>query len=306
MTTVCVTGVSGFLGTYIAQHYKRSGASVLGIGQGAIENAPMRSLDEYLQIKLPASEFSDVLTKHQPSILIHAAGRASVPHSFMDPGADFSGNTVLTYWILDKLRQHSPDTRFVLLSSAAVYGNPASLPIYETSKCQPISPYGFHKWQAELACQEFSLLHGIRTAVARIFSAYGPGLRRQVVWDLSSRIHTESALKVHGTGNESRDFIHARDVAKAVDAIAACEKMQGECYNVASGVEVTIAELTNLIVTANKVDMPVQFDGENRAGSPSRWHANIAKLSDLGFAPDWNISRGIEEFSQWSKPLLTP
>ena len=90
-----------------------------------------------------------MLQEESPHVLVHCAGRASVGISFEDPLADFHGNSVLTYSILDSLRLHAPACRFINLSSAAVYGNPSALPVTEDTAIAPISPYGFHKLQTE-------------------------------------------------------------------------------------------------------------------------------------------------------------
>src|SRR5438552_189686 len=79
-----------------------------------------------------------------------------------------------------------------------------------------LSPYGYHKRQAELICEEFSRVYALPTAVARIFSAYGPGLRRQVVWDICEKALATGKLELRGTGAESRDFIHAADIARGL------------------------------------------------------------------------------------------
>ena len=120
---------------------------------------------------------------------------------------------------------------------------PCRCPVSETHKPAPLSPYGYHKLQCELLCEEFARLFALPTATARIFSAYGPGLRRQVVWDIFERVLTTGALVLHGTGAESRDFIHATDIARALVRLADMAPCQGEVYNVASGEEVTIAGL---------------------------------------------------------------
>jgi len=74
--------------------------------------------------------------------------------------------------------------KYLHISSAAVYGNPKQLPVKETDNCQPLSPYGWHKWMSELICQEYFRLYNIRSLIVRPFSVYGPGLRKQLFWDL--------------------------------------------------------------------------------------------------------------------------
>ena len=132
-----------------------------------------------------------------------------------DPGDDFRINTSMTFETLEAVRTQVPDCHFLLASSAAVYGEPPSLPVTEDAPLRPLSPYGFHKMQAEAMCREYAALHGLTTTALRIFSAYGPGLRRQVLWDICHKALTSPPVRLHGTGSESRDFVFVDDIAAA-------------------------------------------------------------------------------------------
>jgi UDP-glucose 4-epimerase len=220
------------------------------------------------------------------------------------PAADFRDTTALTFEILDGLRQNAPGCRFVLLSSAAVYGNPAALPVSEEDSIQPLSPYGYHKRQCELLCEEFSRIYGLKTASVRIFSAYGPGLRRQVVWDICQKILGTRELKLHGTGSESRDFIHAADVARALSTIVEHADCEGEIYNLASGREVTIAELAGLLLEQLDGAITPAFDGKVRAGDPCNWRADVSRLAALGFTPEIPLEQGVREVAAWASAEL--
>ncbi|MGL4622519.1 MAG: NAD-dependent epimerase/dehydratase family protein, partial [Chroococcidiopsis sp.] len=194
--------------------------------------------------------------------------------------------------------------RFIFLSSAAVYGNPQSLPVSESHSPLPVSPYGFHKWQCEQLCLEFTNIYGLPTASARIFSAYGPGLRRQVVWDIFQKIITQRSPTLQGTGRESRDFIHAIDIAAALFVIATTGSMQGEVYNIGSGREVTIAELVSLVLDTLCYDCNPEFDGVVPIGVPLYWKADTTKLSALGFDPTVSLEQGISSFASWCRAEL--
>lgn len=302
--TVLVTGVAGFLGRYIARYFNQQGWSVIGISNAPPENAPVASLAAYYSMHLPHAELSALLQQYKPEVCIHCAGRASVGLSMSDPAADFHSGTALTFEILNALRLNAPDCRFVFLSSAAVYGNPASLPVVETQSLAPLSPYGFHKSQSEQLCLEFAKVYGLSTASARIFSAYGPGLRRQVIWDICQKVIEQHALVLQGTGQESRDFIHALDIAKAIEQIIQMGSMMGESYNLATGREVTILELANLILEVLEVDRSPQFDSVVPTGSPLNWRADVSKLQALGFVPSVPFERGIQTFAYWCRAEL--
>lgn len=302
--SVLVTGVSGFIGRYVARHFKGQGWTVIGIDNSPPENAPRSFLSAYYRLHLPDEELHRLLQEHQPDFCIHCAGSASVGLSVTNPDVDFHSNTVVTFEVLDALRRHAPHCSFIFLSSAAVYGNPDTLPVPETQSPNPISPYGFHKWQCEQLCAEFATVYNLPTASVRIFSAYGPGLRRQVVWDICWKTITSDALHMLGTGQESRDFIHPLDITKALQLIVESASMQGEVYNLASGQEVTIEALATMVVNALGYDLSPQFDGIVPPGVPRNWRADISKLRALGFEPSISLQQGIATYAHWCRAEL--
>ena len=299
MKTVLITGVAGFLGRYVARQFAKDGWRVVGIDNASPENAQLSSGTLYHRMRLPSPSLADLMRAMPPEACVHCAGRASVPFSMADPASDFRDNTVLTFELLDALRREAPQCRTLFLSSAAVYGNPASLPIAETHRTAPLSPYGYHKLQCEMLCEEFFRIYGLPTASVRIFSAYGPGLRRQVVWDVCERVLTTGALTLHGTGQESRDFIHASDIARALSLLADKAPAQGETYNLATGREATIAEIAEVLVTSLLSDAKPVFDGQATAGNPLHWRADIGQIRALGFEPHIALEQGLRTVATW-------
>jgi len=186
-------------------------------------------------------------------------------------------------------------TRVVLVSSAAVYGDPESLPVPEDAPLSPISPYGFHKLHQELLLREYVQLHGVNGCVARVFSTYGENLRRLAIWEMTRR-----ALAGHhdvlGSGQETRDYLYAGDVGRALVVIAG--KATGGAINVASGEEVSMREVAEKVYEAAGIRDQPHFTGEAMRGSPSHWRADVTRLNDLGFAsPAW--SRGLYQTVRW-------
>lgn len=302
--TVLVTGVAGFLGRYVARHFAKQGWRVVGFDEVPPENVRIADV-EYIRSQLPGTHFEETLQTLAPDVCVHCAGRASVGLSMEAPAADYQGNTLLVFGLLDALRRSAPRCRFLLLSSAAVYGNPTSLPVTEQHAVKPLSPYGYHKRQAELLCEEFSHIYGLPTACARIFSAYGPGLRRQVVWDICEKVLSTGQLALKGTGTESRDFIHAADIAQGLYLLATKGECTGEIYNLASGREVTIAGLAEILIDSLKSQVRPVFDGQTSPGDPLHWRADIGKIAALGFSPSTPLEQGLQTVATWCAAELS-
>jgi len=297
--TVLITGVAGFIGRYAARSFSKNGWEVTGVDVVSPENAPLSNLKAYFSLNLPDPEIDRILKDNTPDVCIHCAGRASVGLSISDPSSDFYDGAVLTFELLNALRQFAPACKFIFLSSAAVYGNPETLPVTEIQPTNPISPYGFHKLICEQLCREFYQVYGLPTAVVRIFSAYGPGLHRQVIWDICRKALTLNTVKLQGTGKESRDFIHAADIANALLVVARSSPMKGDVYNLASGKEVTIKALVDIILRQCGRESSEVFDGIIPDGTPSNWVADISKIRKLGFSPSISLEEGVKFFVDW-------
>ncbi|MEA3210609.1 MAG: UDP-glucose 4-epimerase [Chthoniobacter sp.] len=302
--TVLITGAAGFLGRHCVRQFAQEGWRVIGLDDVPPESALLGDGVMFHRMKLPDPHLAELLLAEVPSACVHSAGRASVGLSLTDPAADFRDNTVLTFEILEALRRNAPRCRFLFLSSAAVYGNPVSLPVSETHPPAPLSPYGYHKLQCELLCEEFARLFALPALSVRVFSAYGPGLRRQVVWDICERALTTGTLALHGTGRESRDFIHATDIARALVSLATTAPCEGEIYNVASGEEMTIAALAGVVLAALGVNVEPVFDGAATPGNPLNWRADVSKLHALGFVPSISLKQGLQGVADWSRAEL--
>ena len=291
MPTVVVTGAAGFLGGYILRELTARSWRVVGTDR--VGSGDLRILD------LPSPDLASLLDQVRPDVIVHAAGPASVPGSLADPAADFRESMLPLLNVLDAIRQIGLPCRVVYLSSAAVYGNPAGLPVSESHPAAPISPYGYHKWMGEKLIEEYHRVYGLGGCSVRIFSAYGRGLRRQVLWDAAWKILRGPVAELIGTGRESRDFVHASDVARGVAAIIERGAYEAEVYNLGSGRETSIAELARLLAEALGRQANVTFSGSARTGDPARWCADVTRLIGLGYEPRVGLREGVADFAAW-------
>ena len=94
-----------------------------------------------------------------------------------------------------------------------MYGNADALPIAESTPINPISPYGVHKQIAEELIRSYAHHFSLSVAIVRFFSLYGPGLRKQLLWDACTKIE-KGDFDFYGTGHEVRDWLHVQDAAR--------------------------------------------------------------------------------------------
>lgn len=304
--TVVIAGASGFLGSYLAKKCRDAGYRVVGIGRRSSSHSYCH--DEIIVEDLALASWPDIFSEYGPSTIFHLAATASVQASIQDPVGDFARVIPGTAKLVNDLARYSPETHLVFFSSAAVYGNPACLPIQENSVCAPISPYGMNKYVVERLLYAASHCYGIRSSSLRIFSAFGVGLRRQLFHDVhikreAAQRDKKKIIELFGTGKESRDFIHAKDVANAALLIAESKGDKYSEYNLASGYECTIKEAVELYLDIAGGDIQVKFSGEARPGDPTRWVADVEKIKSMGYVQEVTLSEGLSEYFNWMNSL---
>jgi len=297
--TVLVTGVSGFIGRYVVKRFFDKKWTVVGIDTSLPDTFLGPILSSFYRLELPSNELERIISELEPQACVHCAGPASVGDSMTDPSSDFERSLLVTFSLLNALRLYAPTCRFLYPSSAAVYGNPSKLPVDEKQVPAPISPYGFHKLMCEQLAVEFHQIYGLPTTIVRIFSAYGAGLKKQVLWDICRKASSQKILRLQGTGNESRDFIHGSDVAQGIYLLIEKSRCVGDIYNLASGTETSIRELQEIIVDELGMKTKVEFDDLVAPGNPLNWRADITRLLGMGFTPKVGLKEGVGSFVRW-------
>jgi len=297
LKTILVLGATGFIGSNLVDFFIQEGYNVIGVGRQ--KNVSIFKNFSYRSITLPSDEFYDILKTNKIDFCIFAAGSSSVNYSFDSPLSDFRDTAYVTAFVLDAIRNYSLDTRFIYISSAAVYGFQDKLPISEQAKISPISPYGYHKYIGEILCAEYAAIYGIKTKIARVFSAYGSGLKKQVLWEICNQAFNKRHVILKGTGNETRDLLNVSDIAIAISKLLDEESWRGDIFNIASGKEISIRSLCELIMDNLPFEVKLQFDGTIHEGNPTNWEADISKLLALNFIPKIDIEIGIRNYVEW-------
>ena len=300
MKKIIITGCNGFIGRSLVSNFTSQDYHVIGIDR----NDPPDEISnlfnyKYYKLDLPSKLIDESLIKYQPEYVIHAAGPSSIIASLRNPSVDFSGSVINLYSLLDGIRKYSPTTKIIFLSSAAVYGNVKVLPISEKSQIKPISPYGFHKLLCEMILDEFYQLYNLQSCIIRIFSVYGRGLKSRIFWDICKQASKSKTVSLFGNGNETRDFIHMKDLMNVVNIVIEKGNYNAVRYNVASGTEVKICDLAKIIINNLNLGNEIIFNNQKRKGDPDQWVADIGEINELGFRPSVDIESGLKEYTQW-------
>lgn len=304
--TVWITGANGFIGRYLVRELADGRQTVHGLGHGAFLESDRRhlGLKTWINGEIDAANLNALAAAHgPPSKVFHLAGGSSVGLSVELPLEDFSRTVASTARLLEWLRNSAPECLLIVASSAAVYGADHVGPISETTTLAPVSPYGHHKLMMEQLCKSYALSFGMRSVIVRLFSVYGPNLRKQLLWDVCSRLSQGGpTLTLGGTGAEIRDWTEVRDVVRLLACLG--ELPLDDRYlvvNGGSGRATRVASIINMLVRNFGRETGVSYSGVARPGDPTSLLADDSALRRMEFEWRIPIDRGIADYVTWFK-----
>ena len=302
---VLVTGGAGFIGSHYVDKLVSEGYKVRvldNLSGGNLENlaAPLR----VKKVDFVEGDIRDtaLVSKCLQNVdaVVHFAAQISVTYSIDHPDFTFDVNSAATQNLLTACVKQAVG-KFVLASSCAVYGDPdpKSLPIDETVKTNPISPYAESKILAENHCLQFDKEKLLQSVVLRFFNVYG---KRQGLNDYSGvitkfigRIKEKKPLIVYGDGLQSRDFVNVKDIVRAVFAAMQRPDAHGQVFNIGSGKPTSINELAKTILELAGVDLEVCHE-KPRVGEIKHSYGKIAKAEKvLGYKPLVTLKEGLTD-----------
>ncbi len=296
---VLVIGSKGFIGSAVASQFPpRFGYEVF-----ECDVAVDYSRKNYFLIDATNADYHSLFRDFRFDACINCSGAANVSDSLMNPLRDYTLNAFNVFKLLDAIRIHQPGCKFLNLSSAAVYGNPVELPVNEMMVPQPVSPYGEHKFQAELIAREFYNYYKIPSCSVRIFSAYGPGLKKQLFWDIYKKATAFEVIELFGTGQESRDFIYIDDLVNAIHCCLNHAGFEAEVINIANGEEVSVQHAVTTFLSFFPGKKEIYFSKTAKQGDPLYWKADISLLKSMGYKASAGLATGLENYYSWIKQL---
>lgn len=304
---IWVTGAHGFIGRHLCRELADRGFRVAGLGHGAwpAAEAERSGLCFWLNGEISVSNLATMMQQTGlPQVIYHLAGGSSVGAALAQPREDFSRTVNSTVELLEWVRQHASGTRLVAVSSAAVYGAGHDGPIAESAALHPFSPYGYHKLMMEQLFRSYGENFGTRAIVARLFSVYGAGLKKQLLWDLCSKLRAGNGqVQLGGTGKELRDWVHVTDVAtilaelmdQAVEAVPVC--------NIGSGTGVAVDMIASTVLAhwqkRKGARATLSFSGQSRTGDPFSLVADDREMRRMGLQCHRDLVAGLQDYVDW-------
>jgi len=302
-----VTGCAGFIGSHLTDRLLQDGYDVTGIDcfrdyyareikeqnlESAMKSESFTFIEEDL---LSLSTYPDV------DYVFHQAAQAGVRASW---GESFAVYTRDNIEATQKLLEYYKDTeikRFVYASSSSVYGDAVELPMKETARVQPVSPYGVTKLAAEHLCHLYCVNYGVPTVALRYFTVYGP--RQRPDMGINKFVHAilgGEPVTVYGDGNQTRDFTYVDDIVEAnIHAALAPETVCGEVFNIGGGNRVSVNELIAGIGRAAGREPAIRH-ADRQKGDVKDTRADTRKAEAmLGWKPGTTLNTGIRKYIHW-------
>ncbi|MCI8516239.1 MAG: NAD-dependent epimerase/dehydratase family protein [Hungatella sp.] len=292
---ILITGANGFIGNAVSNYFFVQNHHVIRwVKKNDKGEGKAVRLEDWASVL-------ENLKSISPDIIIHCAGAANVQDSIKRPNEDFINNVQATHNLIFAMKKLEMRSRLVFLSSAGVYGNPPFLPVSERAPLNSMSPYALHKQLCEDICIYFKVNYGMDIKIARIFSAYGVGLQKQIFWDMFCKLKKTGRLDMYGTGDESRDYIYIDDLVKAIFLIATAESDES-IFNVGNGIEIKISEAARLFAKEFHLDeSSICFNQYVREGDPNHWKADVTLLKELQYHQSISFEEGIKKYCDWLK-----
>lgn len=306
-----VTGGAGFIGSNLAAELLRRDHDVTILDN--FSTGYETNLQSLESVQLVEGDITDstVVEKAMAGMeaVFHLAASVGNKKSIEDPREDAQSNVIGTINVLEAMRRCDVG-RLVYSSSAGIFGEPKYQPVDEEHPAEPDSPYGATKLSAEKLALSYMKLHGIRVCSLRYFNVYGPNQRYDaygnVIPIFVKQIIEGEPLTVFGDGEQTRDFIHVSDVARANAAAAENSEARGT-FNVGAETATSINELIEHLRRATNTSFRVRYDAP-RPGDVRHCTADGNRLREvLGIHPKLNFVERLSEYYKWvTEDLVCP
>jgi UDP-glucose 4-epimerase len=322
--TVLVTGGAGYIGSHMVHTLADAGEPVVvlddlstGFRSALPPNVPLFVGDVGDQDLV-----GWIISEHKVNAIIHFAGSIVVPDSLRDPLGYYRNNTMNTRALIEAAVR-SGVKHFIFSSTAAVYGNPATLPVREDAPTRPMSPYGTSKLMSEIMLHDVAAAHDLRYVILRYFNVAGadpqqrtgqatPAATHLIKVGVETALGMRAKLDVYGTdyptpdGTCIRDYIHVSDLARAHSAALKHLRRGGPgmTFNCGYGHGYSVLEVIGAIERAIGRKLPVQMVAR-RPGDPVSLVADATRIrSTLEWSPQFdNLDTIVAHALAWERRL---
>ena len=308
--SVLVTGAGGFIGSHLAEALVRAGASVRAFvrytsrgDHGWLEAGDpevVREVEIFRgDLANPEAVAGAIAGRN---VVFHLGALIPIPYSYRHPREFVTANVSGTLNVLEAARRAEVE-RIVHTSTSEVYGTAQEIPIGEEHRLHPQSPYAATKVAADQLALSYQRSFGTPVAIVRPFNTYGPRQSaRAVIPTIVTQALSRETIEL-GATDTTRDFLYVGDTVTGMMRCGSADGVEGEVINLGTGVEVSIVEVVQRVLTLLQRDVPVSFDDDRLRPPDSeveRLVADVAKAKALlGWAPETDLDEGLQLTIDW-------
>lgn len=300
-----VTGGAGFIGSNLVRLLVDEGHEVHVLDD--LSSGYQENLGPFAEVAFTHGDVRDPEALGRAmtgaETVFHLAASVGNKRSIDHPVLDAEINVIGTINVLEAARSAGV-RKVVFSSSAGIYGELKTLPIREDHPAEPDSPYGASKLGAEKICLAYSKLYELEVVCLRYFNVYGSNQRYDaygnVIPIFVNQMLSETPLTIFGDGEQTRDFVNVRDVARANFGAAEAHGVSG-AFNLASASAITINRLVELLRDVSGMEPTVRY-GPTRPGDVRDSLADVsAARQAFGYEPSVEIRDGLAEYVAWAR-----
>ena len=306
---VLVTGGAGFIAANLIHHLLRATPyEVVSLDALTYAGNPanLKDVMAHERLSFVHGDIRDVElvagVVSECDVIVNAAAESHVEKSIEDGASEFvTTNVEGTQILLDAIRR-TPVERFILISSSEVYGTAETDPMDEDHPLNPRSPYAATKAGADRLAYAYRATYELPIVIVRPFNNYGPRQHpEKVIPRFVIQALEEQPLTVHGDGSASRDWLYVEDDAEAIEAvIEAGDDVVGEVINIATGVDVSVSRIADLVLDLLGKPPSLKQFVEERPGQVRRHVGSTDKAERLlGWRARSSFQDGLERTIAW-------
>lgn len=298
MAKILVTGGAGFIGSHIVDALVGRGHEVVVIDDLSSGNKKNVNSRAKLVIGSINDNLDEVFEKEKFEYVFHLAAQINVRKSLESPLEDAKTNIIGGLNVIENCAKYGVKKIIFSSTGGAIYSPDAEIPCNEGSKIEPLSPYGLAKYTIENYLRIMKNIKGLDYTALRYSNVYGPRQNAKgeagVVAIFINNILDDKGLKIFGDGEQTRDFVYVKDVARA-NVLAL--NLSG-VYNVASETETSVNELCEMIKKLMESNVDVEHTDAVK-GELMRSCLSAGKLKKHGWDNGYNLEKGLKETIEW-------
>jgi NAD dependent epimerase/dehydratase len=308
--TVLLTGASGFIGSHLAEELVTCGASVRAFlhynSRGEEGNLKYIASEIRREIEVVYGDLTDPDAVKKAvrgtTHVFHLGALIAIPYSYVHPFSFVQANVVGTAHILNACLEVGVE-RLVTTSTSEVYGTALTVPMDESHRLHPQSPYAASKASADHLAESYARSFDLPVVIVRPFNTFGPRQStRAVIPTIIMQSLRNGSIEI-GATTPTRDFNFVKDIAHGFALAGTAADVTGEVFNLGTGEEHSVAEVIETVSTILRTELLVRERADRMRPAASEVHRLIADSGkaalQLGWSPQYSFREALEQTIEW-------